>query len=82
MVVAFMIMTIALPGTALANDNADEALFRKLSEIATGKGDGSLFERLNSDSRHLDWDRADETQFVGNLRIIKSIREATAGKGD
>jgi hypothetical protein len=81
-VVTLMLMGISLPGTAFANDSADEALYRRLSGIATGQGDSCLLDRLASDSINLDWDRADKAQFVGNLRIIKSIREATAGKGD
>ena len=74
-VVALVIIYIALPGTALGNDGSHEALYRKLSGIATGKGDISLFDKLNSESRRLDWDRAEESEFVGNLRIIKSTRE-------
>jgi BASS family bile acid:Na+ symporter len=78
-VVVFMIVAISLPATGFANDGSDEALYRKLSDIAIGKGDSSLFDRLNNLSRNLDWKRGDESQFVGNLRIIKSIREETAG---
>ena len=74
-VVAVVLIFISLSGTAFANDGSHEALYRKLSGIATGKGDTSLFDKLNSESRQLDWERADETDFVGNLRIIKSIRE-------
>ncbi len=80
-VVSLMILSMSLPATGFANDGSDEALYRKLSEIAIGQGDSPLFDRLNNDSRNMDWDRADETEFVGNLRILKSIREGTAGSG-
>ena len=79
MVVSFMIIAISLPATGFANDGSGEALYRKLSGIAFGRGDSALFERLNNNSRNLDWHRAVETKFVGNLRIIKSISEETAG---
>jgi BASS family bile acid:Na+ symporter len=72
---AIVIIFISLVGTAFANDGSHEALYRKLSGIATGKGDISMFDKLNSESRELDWDQGDETEFVGNLRIIKSTRE-------
>jgi BASS family bile acid:Na+ symporter len=79
-VVAFMIIAISSPGAAIAGDGSDEALYRKLTEIASGKGDPTLFDRLISESRLLDWGRADVAEFVGNLRIIKSTREDAAGK--
>ena len=69
MVVFFMMVAVSLPGMCLANDGSDEALYRKLSGIAIGKGDSSLFDRLNDNSKNMNWDRADETEFVGNLRI-------------
>ena len=76
--VFFMMMALSLPVVCLADDGSDEALYRKLSGIATGKGDSSLFNSLNSNSRNLDWGGAAETEFVGNLRILKGIREETA----
>jgi BASS family bile acid:Na+ symporter len=78
-VVSFMMIAISLPAKGFANNGSDEALYQRLSEIGTGKGDSSLFDILNNNSRNLDWDRADETEFVGNLRIIKIISEETAG---
>ena len=74
-----MMIAILLPAKGFANNGSDEALYQRLSEIGTGKGDSSLFDILNNNSRNLDWDRADETEFVGNLRIIKIISEETAG---
>jgi BASS family bile acid:Na+ symporter len=79
MVVFFMMVALSLPAMCLANDGSDEALYRKLSGIAIGKGDSSLFDRLNNNSINMDWEGAAETEFVGNLRILKSIREETTG---
>ena len=41
MVVFFMMVALSLPGMCLANDGSDEALYRKLSGIAIGKGDSA-----------------------------------------
>jgi len=77
--VFFMMMALSLPVVCLANDGSDEALYRKLSGIAIGKGDSSLFDRLNNNSRNMAWEGAAETEFVGNLRVLKTIREETTG---
>lgn len=79
MVVTLMMMVLSLPATGFAKDGSDEALYRKLSGIGIGKGDSSLFDRLNDNSKNMDWDRADKTEFVGNLRIVKYIKEKNAG---
>ena len=78
-VVSLLMIAIWLPATGFADDGSDEALYRKLSGIASGKGDRTLFDRLNNNSRNMDWDGAHETEFVGNLRIVKSIGEKTDG---
>jgi hypothetical protein len=46
--------------------------------MGAGKGDSALFDRLNTHSRNMDWGRAHETEFVGNLRINKSIAKETS----
>ena len=76
-VVSFLIAAISLPVMGFAKEGSDEALYRKLSGIALGKGDSTLFDKLNNDIRNMDWDRAHETTFVGNLRILKNIHEET-----
>ena len=78
-VAAFMVIALLVVETGLASDGSDEALYRKLSAIAISKGDSSLFEQLNNYSRNLAWDRADEVQFVGNLRILKGSQEKPSG---
>ena len=77
-VVCFLIAAISLPVMGFAMENSDEALYRKLSGIALGKGDSTLFDKLNNDFRNMDWDRAQETTFVGNLRILKNIPDETS----
>jgi BASS family bile acid:Na+ symporter len=72
-------VAVSLPGICLANDGSDEAVYRKLSGIAIGKGDNSLFDRLNNNSRNMAWEGAAETEFVGNLRVLKSAREEATG---
>jgi predicted Na+-dependent transporter len=80
LIIFFLVISILIPGTGFANDGSDEALYRKLSGIALGNGDSALFDKLNKEARTLNWDRADEAKFVGNLRIIKNTREETAGR--
>jgi predicted Na+-dependent transporter len=80
LIIFFLVISILIPGTGFANDGSDEALYRKLSGIARGNGDSALFDKLNKEARTLNWDRADEAKFVGNLRIIKNTREETAGR--
>ncbi len=77
LIVSIVVLAMLLPATGSANDGSDEALYRKLSGIAIGKGTTSLFGKLNNDAGIMDWDQADETEFIGNLRILKSNPEQT-----
>ncbi len=76
-VVALMSLLLWLPTAGIAADD-NAALYSKLSAVAIGEGDFSLFEQLNNDARVLDWSRAAESEFVGNLRILKRSGEAVA----
>ena len=49
-----------------------EAVYHRLSNAANGKTDPLLLDNLNLKARSLQWSTAPETQFVGNLRLIKS----------
>ena len=80
LIIFFLVISILIPGSGFANAESDEALYRKLSGIALGNGDSALFDKLNKGARTLNWDRADEVEFVGNLRIIKNTHEETAGR--
>jgi len=61
----------ALSASSGAESQSGEELFHQLSSIARGNGDAGLFERLNTQSRKAAWIDAAETEFVGNLRILK-----------
>ena len=74
-VVTLMLLVLSLPAAVNAAEDSDEALYQKLSQVAFGAGPGpALFEKLNSASRIQNWESAEETQFVGNLRILKSVQ--------
>ncbi len=68
--------------------NADEGsggelLYQKLSRIIRSKGDMGVVERLNKESRSLNWQDAEEDAFVGNLRILSpeaAPREDRSGR--
>jgi BASS family bile acid:Na+ symporter len=59
----FLEIAVATPG---------EAIYHRLSNAANGKTDPRLLENLNVKAGNLQWANASETQFVGNLRLIKS----------
>jgi hypothetical protein len=77
--IIFLAITAVLPGMVFATDNPDEAIYRKLLNLAAEKDETSLFARLNHQARHLGWDGAEEFQFTGNLRIINSLHEEGNG---
>lgn len=82
MVIAMMLMVLVPATAGYAADGSDEALYHKLSKLAVSEGaDLSLFEKLNSAARAQNWEAADEGQFVGNLRILKSMRAAVPDGG-
>jgi len=64
--------SLAAPGTG---NQSDEKLFHQLSSIARGDGDAGLFNQLNKESRKADWINVSETEFVGNLRILRPVAE-------
>lgn len=55
---------------------AGEEMYRTFMRISGGQGDTSLFEKLNTRSRELDWNAAKETEFEGTLRLLK-VKGAT-----
>ena len=60
-----LIMGVAFPA------GASEDLYREFVRISKGKGDAALFEKLNAQSRKLDWKNAEELEFKGTLRYLK-----------
>ena len=77
--IIFLAITVVLPGMVFATDNPDEAIYRKLLNLAAEKDETSLFARLNHQARHIGWEGSDEIQFTGNLRIINSLHEDGSG---
>ncbi len=70
--VVLTLLTLSATSTAsAAREHEGEKLYNLLALISRGEGDLSLFNRLNSGSRELDWDKAETREFTGNLRILK-----------
>jgi len=75
LVAGLMVLFLSLPGNVYAETDTNEALYKQLSGIAfSAEGDLALFEELNKTARDQDWTAGTETQFVGNLRILKSVQ--------
>ncbi len=60
------------PPAVLADSQEGAALYRRLSQVASGQGDQSIFAQLNAGAWKLDWSRGVEKVFVGHLRIIRA----------
>ena len=75
MMFVLMLLALSLPAAVSAAEGSHEAFYQKLSGIAfSTDGDLSLFERLNGAASNQKWETAPETEFVGNLRILKSVQ--------
>jgi predicted Na+-dependent transporter len=64
-------LSMVFISTSYADVNPGLELYEKLLNIAKGKGDSSLFEKLNIESGELNWDQAKQMSFKGNLRLLK-----------
>ncbi len=69
------ILFFTTPPRVNADEDANAALYQRLSQAATGQGNIALFERLKNASRQLDWAPAEEKRFAGHLRIIRTRSE-------
>ncbi|MFH1436662.1 MAG: bile acid:sodium symporter family protein [Pseudomonadota bacterium] len=67
---------MAPPESSADGAKSGEELYRQLSQIAGGKGDINLFKTLNTQSRKMDWKKADEMEFAGHLRIVRPEKDA------
>ncbi|MCP4129700.1 MAG: bile acid:sodium symporter family protein [bacterium] len=65
-----------------SNGISGEETYKKLSAVAKGIGDVSLIEKLNADSRKLAWETAVESEFDGNLRLLKTNKSQGAFNKD
>ncbi len=62
-----------------ADSKSSETLYKYLSSLAQN-GNNALLQKLNTESRQLNWDTAQTTQFKGHLRFLKSTN--TQGADD
>ncbi len=62
-----LIITLFAPSVL----TADEGLYRRLSQAARSVGDAALLTKLNDAARAIDWQKAAESEFEGNLRLLK-----------
>jgi len=70
-----MVLLLSLPGNIYAETDMHEALYKQLSGITfSADGDLAFLAKLNKAARGQNWDAGKETQFVGNLRILKSVQ--------
>ena len=68
----FLMLTIGLIIGTVSAGYASEALYREFVQISKGKGDAALFENLNTQSRKLDWTKAETLKFKGTIRYLKA----------
>lgn len=80
----FLIIGVIFGFSAIATaENADEAIYHRLSQHARQNSGPTFFKELTSEARTLDWRNAEEKTFQGNLRYITTtsgfddIKEAT-----
>ncbi|MBU2513428.1 bile acid:sodium symporter family protein [bacterium] len=71
MVTLFLVVLFMVP-TVFASDVPGQKTYERLSKALESGADSSLIQKLNEESRSLNWSEAEETEFVGNLRIVGS----------
>lgn len=74
--ILFLVL-VAAPFVQIANATPGEATYVRLTNAAS-KTDSVLLEKLNLEARKLQWGNASESEFVGNLRIVKKIGEGSS----
>ncbi len=73
-IVALLLMLAVMfifGASAFANDNANEVLYKKLSALIQ-KSDTELIQKLNRNSRDLNWENGEACKFQGHLRLLDS----------
>ena len=71
LIVGIILFLVSIPSAQAAGESGEQ-LYKQLTKIARGKGDIKIFKMLNVDSRKLDWEKASEMCFVGNIRHLKA----------
>ncbi len=74
------LLLVAAPFVQIANATPGEATYERLTNAA-GKTDSVLLENLNLEARKIEWGNASESEFVGNLRIVKKAGEGSSQPG-
>lgn len=67
------VLTLIMTPASFAGQKTGEQLYSELSAVAKGRGDIALFEKLNTESRKLDWAKTAEAEFTGNLRLLSAV---------
>ena len=76
LVLSFVFTFILISASAVfCQTNPGEVLYKKFSELSRTKGDITLFQLINEQARDLDWDKASEETFTGNLRLIHAAEQ-------
>jgi bile acid:Na+ symporter, BASS family len=58
----------------VADSKANEAVYKHLSSLAI-EGNNEMIQRLNQDSRNLDWGEPKKLEFKGHLRFLDSAKQ-------
>lgn len=56
---------------AAADISEGEIIYKMISDAVRGKGDGELLLKMKAETATLDWAKAQEMAFKGNLRLLK-----------
>ncbi len=75
------LLLVAAPFVQIASAAPGEATYERLTNAANGKTDSVLLENLNLEARKIEWGNASESEFVGNLRIVKKTGEGSSQAG-
>ncbi len=57
-----------------AKSSSGEEIYKNLSNIANSMDNNTLIEKLNVESRKLAWQKADASEFAGNLRLLQTTK--------
>ncbi len=74
------IFLMILTPLSYADEKSSLEIYKHLLSVAKGKVDPELFEKLNTNSRNLNWTAATPLEFKGNLRLLKA--ETITGEKD
>ncbi len=70
----FFMLVMGFQFTAVAADKSNEAIYKQLSSLAKS-GDNAMIQRLNTESRDLNWQEGENLEFKGHLRYLESVQQ-------